>query len=61
VSLWTKASKLSFAHGSGKKRLILGRSIIEEQRIKEFLSLYQTFFLSASEQLKANSVNRKAA
>lgn len=52
---------LSFVYGAGKKRLILGPSTIQEQGIKAVLLLYQIFVLSASEQLKANSVNLKAA
>lgn len=40
---------------------LLAPSTIQEQAIKALLLLHQTFILSASEQLKANSVNLKAA
>lgn len=52
---------LSFVYSSRKKWLILCPSTIQKQGIKVLLLLYQTFVLSASEQLKANSVNLKDA
>lgn len=53
---------LSFIHGSSNlSQFLVSPSTIQEQAIKALLLLHQTFILSASEQLKANSVHLKAA